>query len=454
MSISEKWDRQAPVHPLAQDFSAPSLLKFAFPTIVMMVFMGLYTIVDTVFVARFVGTDALSAVNIVVPVINLMVGLGSMLASGGSAAIARKLGEEKDRDAGETLTLILLAGLSLGLAICVAGSLFLEPLVRMLGCGDVLFPYCRDYLSVLLIFAPACILQVLFQSLLVTAGRPGLGMWLTLMGGMANALFDFLLIARFGMGIRGAALATSLSYLIPTAAGILFFLFAKNNRLRFCRPCGGAGELGKICFNGSSEMVGQLSAAVTTFLFNLTMMRLLGENGVAAITIMIYSQFLLSTLYIGFSMGVAPVISYSWGSGNYRGLKRICRICFGFIGVVSIAVFVVSMIFGPELTGIFAPEGSRVYEIARYGFQIFPFSFLFCGYNIFASALFTALSNGTVSATLSFLRTFGFLTAALLTLPLFLQAAGVWLAVPAAELLTLILSACFVWHYRKQYQYL
>lgn len=445
---------QVPANPLAQTFNVFSLLKFAFPSIFMMLFMGLYTIIDTVFVARFSDTYALPAINIVVPVLSLVVGLGSMLAAGGSASIAREMGRQDTGNARRIFMLVILAGLTAGILIGILGLTFLEPLLRALGASRLLLPYCRDYLTILLIFAPANILQILFQNLLITAGKPGLGFWLVFAAGLTNILFDFLLIVPLQMGIRGAAIATGLGYLVPVAVGAHFFLHNRNGSFYFCRPSLNIRILGQICFNGSSELVGQLSAAVTTFLFNLTMMRLLGEDGVAAITIIIYSQFLLSTLYIGFSMGVAPVISYRYGGGMHRQLRHVFQICLVFIGIVSFLVFGLSFAGGPTLAGLFSPINSRIYGIARFGFYIFPFSFLFCGFNIFASALFTALSNGKVSALLSFLRTFGFLTFALLTLPLYFEETGVWLAVPIAELLTFFLSAFFIWRYRNRYQYL
>lgn len=438
---------------LAQHFSIGSLLRFAFPTIFMMVFSGLYTIVDTMFVARFVNTHALSSINIVTPVINIIVGLGGMIATGGSAIVARKMGNGRNQEARKDFTMIVSTSAAIGIAITCFGLLFLEQIIKWLGASDLLFPYAKDYLAILLIFAPANMLQVVFANLFVTAGKPGLGMGLGLAAGFINAVFDFIFIVPMQMGISGAALATSLGYMIPTVAGIVFFLRNKSGVLYFTRPHFNIRVLGESCFNGSSEMVSQLSAAVTAFLFNAAMMRLLGEDGVAAITIIIYSQFLLTTLYIGFSMGVAPVFSYNYGNGNTVQLKQIFKICMGFISFASVMVFVISMLGGPYLVGIFAPKGAYVYDIAQVGFLIFPFSFLFCGLNIFSSALFTALSNGKVSAAISFLRTFVFLTIGILALPVFLKVTGIWLAVPLAEMLTLVMVICFIVRNRKKYKY-
>ena len=444
---------EAEKNPLAKEFHALSLIRFAFPSMVMMVFMGLYTIIDTIFVARFVDTNALSSINIVCPVINIIVGLGTMLATGGSAIVAKKMGSGNTEEARSNFTLIIITGIITGLAITVIGLLFLDEIVWGLGASEILFPYCRDYLAIQLIFVIGNIMQVLYQNLFVTAGKPTLGLILSVLAGLANIVFDYIFIVLLHMGIKGAALGTGIGYMIPTVIGTIFFLTGRSE-LHFCRPQMDAAVLLKSCSNGASEMVSQLSTAVTTFLFNATMMKLLGEDGVAAITVIIYSQFLLTTLYIGFSMGVAPIISYNYGSENVKQLKKVVRICFCFILVISVFVFLLSLFAGESIAKIFAENNENVFEITKRGFSIFSFGFLFSGCNIFASALFTALSNGKVSATISFLRTFGFIMIFLLVLPRFLEVTGVWLAIPIAELFTFMLTIYLIFRHRKHYNYL
>lgn len=476
---------EAGKNPLAKEFHTLSLIKFAFPSMVMMVFMGLYTMIDTIFVARFVDTDALSSINIVCPVINIIVGSGTMLATGGSAIVAKKMGSGNIKEARSNFTLIIITGIMTGLVISLIGLLFLDEIIRGLGASEILFPYCRDYLTIQLVFAVGNIMQVLYQNLFVTAGKPALGLTLSVLAGLANIAFDYIFIALLHMGIKGAALGTGIGYMIPALVGTIFFLKesyigeaglkygAQRERARssgrselyFCKPEMDAAVLLKSCSNGASEMVSQLSTAVTTFLFNATMMKLLGEDGVAAITVIIYSQFLLTTLYIGFSMGVAPVISYKFGachhairrikenndeSGSIKQLKNVVRICFGFILAISVFVFLLSFFAGESIAGIFAGNNENVFEITKKGFSIFSFGFLFSGCNIFASALFTALSNGKVSATISFLRTFGFILIFLLVLPRFSGVTGVWSAIPVAELFTFILTIYLVFKYRMR----
>ncbi len=443
---------QAAENPLSQHFTIKSLLKFALPTILMMIFMGLYTIVDTIFVARFVNTNALSAFNIVCPVMNLIVGLGTMLATGGSAIVARKMGAGEHTRASQDFTLIICSGALLGTFIAIFGTVFIDRIIGGLGASDILFPYCKEYLFILLLFTPASILQVLFQNLIVTAGHPGIGMLLGISAGIINIFLDYIFMVLLQMGIKGAAFGTGIGSMLPAVIGILFFSVKKSG-LHFRKPVINISILIESCTNGFSEMVSQAAAAVTTFLFNRIMMKLLGENGVAAITIIIYTQFLLTALYIGFSMGVAPVISYNFGKQDRKQLKNVFSICVRFIIFVSIFIFGIAFVFGSPLVCIFAEKGTSVYEIARNGFLIFPFSFLFCGLNIFASAIFTALSNGKLSAILSFLRTLGLIPVLLLTLPNILGVTGVWLAVPIAELFTMIVALIFLQQNKGKYHY-
>ena len=437
---------------LDQEWSAGSLLRFAFPTIFMMVFMGLYTIVDTIFVARFVNTDALSAINIVCPVVNLTVGLGTMLATGGNAVISRKMGAGAVWEAKEDFTLLTIAGAAMGGLILAGGTVWIEDAAYALGASGRLFPYCREYLGTLLLFIPANVLQTLFSNLFVTAGKPGLGFGLALAAGAANLALDYLFIVPCGLGVRGAALGTGLGSLIPAAAGLVYFARGGKS-LAFTKPKWRWAVVRESCLNGSSEMVSQLATAVTTFLFNRTMMSLQGEDGVAAITILIYSQFLLNTLYIGYSMGIAPVIGFHYGSGKDARQKRVFRISLRFIAVVSVLIFSLSRFGGSRIVRLYAGEGEEAYRIAAGGFAVFSYGFLFCGLNIFTSALFTALSNGKVSAVLSFLRTFGLLAGGILLLPRVWGAEGVWMAVPAAEGVMFAVSAACLIHYRKRYSY-
>jgi len=439
-------------HSLSKKFTFGSLLMFALPTTIMMVVMSLYTIVDGVFVSRYVSTNALSSINIVYPVINIVLGISVMLSTGSSAIVAKKMGEGRPDSARQTFTTIILLNIGLGLVIALFGNLAAVPLSRLLGASELLLEDCVTYLRWQLAFAPALMLQILFQMYFVTEGRPGIGLFLTLLAGVSNALLDYLLIVPLGLGIAGAAIATVTGYMIPAVIGLLYFACSRRS-LWLVRPRMERGELKDTCINGSSEMVTNLSSGIITFLFNLAMMHFAGEDGVAAITIIQYSQFLLNALFMGFSQGVSPVISFNYGSKNHNQLKQVFRTSLIFTAVTSLATFLLAQVTGGLVVGVFARPGTAVYALARHGFTIFAFSFLFSGLTIFASALFTALSDGRISAVISFVRTFGLIITSLLVLPFLIGIDGVWLAIPIAEFGGVMLSIYYMKKLKDVYRY-
>lgn len=437
---------------IAQKYGFFSLIRFALPTIIMMMFMSLYSIVDAIFVSRFVGTNALSAINIVYPVISLLMALAIMLATGGSAIVARKMGEKKEKESMQNYSLIIAAGIISGFIISFIGILFLEPICLLLGASPILLEYCKDYLFIILLFAPALTLQLLFQSFFVTAGKPALGLILTILAGVANAVLDYIFIVPLDLGIKGAAIATVIGYLIPAIVGLIYFS-RKKGTLYFVRPKMDTAVLKETCLNGSSEMITNLSTAIITFLFNAIMMKFLGEDGVAAITIVLYAQFLLTALYLGFSMGVAPIISYNHGDNNADQIRQVIKNSLIFTAISSVIVYGVSLFLSEGLVKIFAAPDTAVFSIAKEGFFLFSTSFLFTGINIFASSMFTALSNGKVSAFISFMRTFVFLLLALLLLPRIMGVNGLWIAVPLSEILSFIVSLCCFRRFGERYHY-
>lgn len=437
---------------IAQKFNMFSLLKFAFPTMIMMVFMSLYTIVDGIFVSRYVGSNALSAVNIVYPVINLLYACGIMLATGGSAIVAKLLGEKKEEEAKENFTFLALVSVIIGVLLFVLGTVFLEPVVRALGATDIILYECKTYLFIILAFGAAAMLQLFFQTFFVTAGKPMLGLVLTIISGLMNMALDYVFMGPLGMGVAGAALATGLGQAFMAVIGVLYF-FISRKTLYFRKPVFRKKVLLTSCGNGSSEMVSNLSLAVITYLFNITMMRMLGEDGVAAITIVLYGQFLFTSLYLGFSMGVAPVFSYNYGNKNVEQLKRIYKICMLFITISSVVIVMLALAFSEPIVHIFVGRESGTYKIAVEGFFLFSFNYLLAGINIFASAMFTAFSNGKISAIISFCRTFIFIVISILTLPLVLGTTGVWLSVPVAEFITLFISIYYFRSQRNVYHY-
>lgn len=440
-------------YSLSKKFTFASLMMFALPTTIMMIFTSLYTIIDGFFVSRFVGTNALSSINIVYPAINIVLGISIMFSTGSCAIVAKKLGEGKKEEARAAFSSIIYLNIGVGAAIAVLGNLFAAPLVRLLGASDVLMSDCITYMRWQMAFAPALMLQMLFQMYFITEGRPGVGLFLTVLAGVSNAVLDYLLIVPLKLGVAGAAIATVTGYMVPAIIGLIYFAVSRK-MLWLVKPRLTAAELVETMINGSSEMVTNLSSGIITFLFNILMMRYAGEDGVAAITIIQYSQFLLNALYMGFSQGVSPVISYNYGSRNASQLKQAFKTSLIFTAVTSLLVFMTAQLGGAFIVSLFALPGTAVYDLARHGFMIFAFGYLFSGINIFSSALFTALSNGKVSAIISFVRTLCLILLCLLLLPLLLELDGVWLAVPVAEAGGFILCLYFLKKYAKIYSYM
>lgn len=439
---------------LQKNFNFTALIRYSIPTIAMMVFMSMYSIVDGAFVSKFVNTNALSALNIAYPLFNAVIAIGVMLGAGGSALIAKKMGEDKFQEAKENFSLIVYAGITIGITLTAAGAVFMKPLLKFLGANDLLMNYCYDYAFTLLLFTTPTILQMIFQYLFITAGKPHLGLGLIIVGGCLNILLDYVFIVPLNLGIIGAALATGIGILVPSLSGLLFFSLNRKGTLYFVKTKVHMKILAHGCTNGSSEMVTELSNAIVTFLYNAIMLRYLGEDGVAAITILLYVDFLLKAALLGFSMGVSPIISYNYGSQNIAQIKRIFKYCISFVLACSVIIYISSTLCAPYLTSIFAHKGSNVYNLAMSGFMLYNISFLFSGFNIFSSALFTAFSNGRVSAIISFLRTFLFLTAGLLLLPPLIGIRGAWISVTISEGISLIMSLFFLIKYKKIYHYL
>ncbi|WP_294406518.1 MATE family efflux transporter [uncultured Clostridium sp.] len=432
--------------------SIPSLIKHTLPTVIMMIFFAMYSIVDGMFVSRYVGANALSSINIVYPMISLLIGISVMLATGGNAIVSRLLGEKKEREAKEGFTLIVVSAVIIGIIIAIISLIFIKPVILFLGATDNLYDYCRNYLAINLLFTPFIILKLLFDYYYVTAGKSAFGLYISVLGGVINMVLDYIFIAVFKMGVSGAAAATVIGYTVPAVIG-LFFFADKKNLIHFVKSKFKAEVLKESCINGSSEMVTQLSSAVTTFLYNLAMLKYLGEAGVASITVILYIQFLLSAAYIGFTSGVAPRIGYNYGAQNKKEIHKLVKYSYIIIGGFSIITFIFSKIIEYPLTALFCGKGTEIYYITLNGFNLFSISFLLCGINIFTCGLFTAFSNGKVSGMLSLFRTFIFFIIGLFVLPQFLGVDGVWLIAAFSEVLSLILSAAVLFKYRYAYGY-
>ena len=429
-----------------------NILKFAVPTIAMTVFMSFYTMVDGLFVSNLIGTSALSAINLTAPVIQLVTAVSTMLATGGSAVIMKKMGEHKTEEAKEDFTFLILVNVVVGFLMCGLGYLMMDRIFAGMNLSADVEGYCVEYLSRYLLFTVPILLMNNFTLYMIASEKAALSLVCSVTGGVLNMVLDFVFIAGFGMGISGAAVATGLGYSVTAVAGLIVFS-RKKSLLHFKKPVMRFKVLAGAATNGCSEMATALVTGIITMMFNWTMLRYVGEDGVAAVTIIMYVLMFASSLYTGYSYGVAPMLSYYYGEQNHEKLKKLVAVSLKVIAVISVMTVVMSFALTKPLVSVFARSDNPVYGLAVTGNRICTIALFFIGFNIFASGMFTALSNGVVSAVLAFSRSFVFMLATMLVLPLILGVNGIWLATPAAELMALLLSAGMFLKYRKRYGY-
>ena len=429
-----------------------NILKFAVPTIVMTVFMSFYTMVDGLFVSNLIGTNALSAINLTAPIIQIVTAISTMLATGGSAVIMKKMGEQKVEEAKEDFTFLILVNVIVGIVMCAAGYLAMKPIFAHMNLSAYVQGYCVEYLSRYLVFTVPILLMNNFTLYMIASEKAALSLICSVTGGVLNMVLDYVFIAGFGMGIGGAAIATGLGYCVTAVVG-LFIFSCKKNLLHFRKPIFRIGVLVNAATNGCSEMATALVTGIITMMFNWTMLHYVGEDGVAAVTIIMYVLMFASSLYTGYSYGIAPMLSFNYGERNHEKLKKLIMLSLKIVTVISVITVAASFMLTRPLVSVFARLDNPVYNLAVTGNKICTIALLFIGFNIFASGMFTALSNGIVSAVLAFSRSFVFMLITMIVLPLILGVNGIWLATPAAELMALILSVFMFLKYRKRYGY-
>lgn len=429
-----------------------NIMRFALPTIAMSIFMSFYTMVDGLFVSNLIGTNALSAINLTAPVISLVTAVSTMLATGGSAVIMKKMGEGRENEARQDFTSLILINVLVGALMCTAGYISMEPLFSRMNLSAEVLSYCTDYLRKYLLFTIPILLMNNFSIYMIACQKSSLSFICSVGGGIANIVLDYIFIQILGMGTGGAAIATGIGYSVTTAAGLIVFS-QKKNMLHFKKPVWRFDVLKKAASNGCSEMATSLVTGITTLIFNWTMLRYVGENGVAAITIIMYVLMFASSLFSGYAYGVAPMISYYYGSQNKEKLKKLINTSLKVIIVISAAAFILSVAVTRPLISVFTRPDNPVYTLAVTGNRICSLALIFIGFNIFASSMFTALNNGLISALLAFSRSFVFMLICLLALPALLGVTGIWLANPAAELMAIILAGSMYIKYKKKYGY-
>lgn len=427
----------ATASPLGRHFTLKSLLRFAAPSIGMMIIISLYTVTDGIFIGRYAGSNALAASNIVYPAINLVLGLAIMLASGGSALVAKNLGEGEPEAARRRFTMLTITTAVFSGVLALLAFAAGDSLLFLLGSSAELLNDCRSYLYALLPFFPFAALMILFNAFFIADGRPSQGFIVSVLAGLTNAGLDYLFLAHLGLGVMGAGLATGLADVLAAAIGLIYFQ-RYSRILHFARPRMEWSALGQAMYNGSSELVTQLSVGITTFLFNILTFRYAGADGVAAISVILYAEMLLTAVYMGFTNGVAPIFSYRFGARDFKELRRLVRLSLTIIAGGALLSFSLSHLLAEPLVSLFLPQGGHVYELTRQGFALFSFTFLLCGFNLFVSGFFTAISDGRTSALMSFARNLLGIVFFLLTLPRMFGLSGVWLAVPAADVTALL----------------
>lgn len=439
---------------LSDHFTYSRLIRFTFPSIIMMIFTSIYCVVDGLFISNFVGKIPFAAINLIWPYLMAMGVIGFMLGSGGSALVSRSLGEGKRERANQEFSLLVYAAIVLGLIITVVGILIMRPVAKLLGAEGEILELCVLYGNLIMAAQTAFILQCMFQTFFITAEKPKLGLITTIAAGVTNMVLDFLFVAVFSWGLVGAALATAFSQAV---GGILpLFYFARNNNslLRLTKTSWNRKALLIACSNGSSELMTNLSSSIVSSLYNLQLLRLAGENGVAAYGVIMYSNFVFIAIFIGYSIGVAPVIGFHYGAGNTDELKSLFRKSLILVFLSGGGMLILGQVLALPVAQIFVGYDAALLTLTARGFKLYALSFLLMGFNIFSSAFFTALSNGFVSAVISFMRTLVFQIASILILPLMFPGTdGIWLAVVAAELLGLAVTVWFFFRMKSTYHY-
>ena len=438
---------------LSDHFHYRRLLHFTMPAILMLIFTSVYSIVDGFFVSNFTGKTPFAAVNFIMPLLMILGCAGFMFGTGGGALIAKTMGVGDRKGANELFSLVVYAAALSGVILAVFGIVFLRPLASLMGADGQLLEDSVVYGRIILLALPFYVLQYEFQCLFAAAEKPKLGLYVTVAAGIINIVLDALFVAILHWGLAGAAAATAVSQFAGGIVPIIYFARRNDSPLRLgkCRFDGFA--LAKTCTNGSSELMSNISMSVVSMLFNIQLMKYAGENGIAAYGVLMYVSMIFQAVFIGYSVGAAPVISYKYGAQNCEELKSLRQKSMLLIAVFSVAMLAAGQLLAQPLSMLFVGYDEALMELTVHAFTIFSFSFLLSGFSIWGASFFTALNDGLISALISFLRTFLFQCAAVLIFPLFWGLDGIWFAVAAAELLAAAMTALFLLAKKKKYRY-
>ncbi len=438
---------------LSDHFTYKRLIRFVFPSVIMMIFTSVYGVVDGVFVSNFVGETPFAAINLIMPFCMLLGAVGFMVGTGGSALVSKYLGEGDKERANRVFSMLIYVSVIFGAIISALGYIFIEPVALLLGAKGDMVGYCVTYGRFLFVGIVPFILQNEFQSFLIVAEKPQIGLGVTVAAGLTNIVLDALFVAVFKWGLEGAALATVTSQLVGGAVPLFYFCLNKKSPLRLGKAVLDLRALGQTCINGSSEMMTNISMSFVNILYNFQLMLFAGESGVAAYGVIMYTNFIFISVFLGYSIGVAPIVSYHYGAQNHAELKSLYKKSLAFIAVSSLVLTAIAELLALPLSKIFVSYNKELFDMTVRAFMIYSLSFIFAGFNIFGSGFFTALNNGVVSAIISFLRTLVFQVAAVLLLPVFFKLDGIWFSIVCAELLAIAVTGGLLVKMRKRYNY-
>lgn len=438
---------------LSDHFNYKKLLQYTFPSMIMLVFTSVYGVVDGFFVSNYVGKTPFTAVNFIMPFLMILGSVGFMFGTGGGALIAKTMGEGKGEKAKQLFSMIVYISVVCGIVLAVLGMVYIRPLAAALGAEGRLLEDSIIYGRIILLAIPALVLQYEFQCLFATAGKPTLGLFVTIAAGVTNMLLDALFVAGFHWGLQGAAAATALSQCAGGLLPIIYFACPNSSLLRLGKTRFDGKALGKACLNGSSELLSNISMSIVGMLYNVQLLKYAGEDGVAAYGVLMYVSLVFLAVFIGYSVGTAPIIGFHFGAENHKELKGLLKKSLILIGIFAILMFSASQLLARPLSHIFVGYDKGLLQLTVRAFSIFSFCFLFSGFAIFGSSFFTALNNGGISAAISFVRTLVFQIAAILIFPLFWKVDGIWFSIVAADIMAVIVTAIFLKIMKKKYHY-
>ena len=438
---------------LSDHFTYGKLFRFTFPSIIMMIFTSIYSVVDGFFVSNFAGKTAFASINLIMPFLIILGSLGFMIGTGGTALVSRILGEGDEKKANYYFSMLIWLSLLIGIVLAILGVAFMRPVAVLLGATKEMIDDCVLYGRVVIAFLAPYMLQNVFQSFLIAAEKPNLGLAATLAAGITNMVLDAVLVGVLRWGVCGAALATGISQTIGGLLPFIYFIRPNSSKLHLTKAKFKLRPILQACANGSSELMSNISGSVVGIVYNFQLLKYLGENGISAYGVLMYVQFIFIAIFVGYSIGCAPVVSFHFGAGNHSELQSLLKKSTRIVGSLSIILTVLALTLANPLAKMFVGYDVELLAITSHAFKIFSFSFLLAGFNIFASSFFTALNNGVISAAISFLRTLIFQTSSVLILPLILSVDGLWGANVAAEIFAFVISLAFLVANRKKYHY-